>query len=330
MNRRGYSLLELLIALALLGALMSLAWSMLGSYRQAEQRGWDQSYRMQLMRAAREMLENDADHWAATVGSTEWIEQSAVAPRSSGFRGSESEITVETMPSLDPLPWLAQITAAEPSSDRGLGGSTLVSPAAADPGAGRQVERVHGPLSRARLRYSLTPIAETESGSPVFHLRRELAMIANQQPGVREEPSPEDPLTAADLYRLTEDTADERQSASAASTTTVRNLIDARFRFSDGRRWLSSWDESTMGGLPAAIELSFDLPRPGETFAVAGEDRTLQDGDRDARVGFEVAAASGVGPAAGEEAIERDVRIVIRVAAGDAATATTATAEAVP
>jgi prepilin-type N-terminal cleavage/methylation domain-containing protein len=330
LNRRGYSLLELLIALALLGALMSLAWSMLGSYRQAEQRGWDQSYRMQLVRAARELLENDADHWAATVGPTEWIEQSAVSPQSTGFRGSESEITVETMPSLDPLPWLEQITAVESSSERGPGGSAPASSATVDPGAGRQVERVHGPLSRARLRYSLTPIAETESGSPVCHLRRELAMIASRQQGTQDDPSPQDELNVADLYRLTEETADEGLSANAASTTTVRNLIDARFRFSDGRRWLSSWDESARGGLPRAIELSFDLPRPGETFASAREDRVSEDGERDTAIGFEVAAATAASAAAGEEALQRDVRIVIRVAAGDAATAVTATPEAAP
>lgn len=329
MNRRGYSLLELLIALALLGALMSLAWSMLGSYRQAEQRGWDQSYRMQLVRAARELLENDADHWAATAGPAEWIEQSAVSPQSSGFRGSESEITLETMPSLDPLPWLEQISAVEQSSPGGAGGSAPASSGVVDPGAGRQVERVQGPLSRARLRYSLTPIAETESGSPVYHLRRELAMIASQQRGVRDDPAPQDELNVADLYRLTEEAADEGRSATAVSTTTVRNLIDARFRFSDGRRWLSSWDESARGGLPRAIELSFDLPRPGETFAAAREDRLSEDGARDTAVGFAVAAATGAG-AAGEEALQRDVRIVIRVAAGDAVTAVTPTAEAAP
>lgn len=329
MKRHGYSLLELLIALALLGALMSLAWSMLGSYRQAEQRGWDQSYRMQVVRAARELLEGDADHWAAMEGSADEIEQSAVSSPSRGLRGSDSEITVELLPSIDPLPWLEQITAVDPNSP--LGPSDALGVPSADVGSGRETVPVHGPLNRAKLRYSLTPIAETESGSPVFHLRRELSMIASPRRDARDDPSPRDELTAADLYRLTEDTPDEEGNATTvATTTTVRYLIDARFRFSDGQRWLTSWDEGSMDGLPRAIELSFDLPRPGETFAAAREQGSLGDEESDGVGSFEVAAATGAGVAATDEALQRDVRIVVRVAAGDSATVVSPAAEAAP
>lgn len=329
MKRRGYSLLELLIALALLGALMSLAWSMLGSYRQAEQRGWDQSYRMQVVRAARELLEGDADHWAAMEGSADEFEQSAVSSPSRGLRGSDSEITVELLPSIDPLPWLEQITAVDPNSPLGPGDSAPRP--LTDAESDREAVPVHGPLNRGKLRYSLTPIAETESGSPVFHLRRELSMIASPRRDARDDPSPRDELTSADLYRLTDDTPDEEGiAATAATTTTVRHLIDARFRFSDGQRWLTSWDEGSMGGLPRAIELSFDLPRPGEAFAAAREQGSSGDGGLDASSSFEATAETGAGVAATDEALQRDVRIVVRVAAGDSAAAVSPAAEVAP
>lgn len=329
MKRRGYSLLELLIALALLGALMSLAWSMLGSYRQAEQRGWDQSYRMQVVRAARELLESDADHWAATAIPADEIELSAVSSLSKGFRGSGTEITIEMLPSIDPLPWLEQITAVDPNSPVAPGGPSPLP--SADAESGRDTVPVHGPLNRGKLRYSLTPVAETESGSPVFHLRRELSMIASPQRGARDDSSPRDELTAADLYRLTDDTPDEDGIANAATTaTTVRHLIDARFRFSDGQRWLTSWDEASMGGLPRAIELSFDLPRPGETFAADRQEISAGDGEPDGSSTFEVGAEAGADVAASEEALQRDVRIVVRVAAGDAVLPISRSAEVAP
>ncbi len=327
MKRRGYSLLELLIALALLGALMSLAWSMLGSYRQAEQRGWDQSYRMQVVRAARELLEGDADHWAAMAGPADENDQSVASSLSRGFRGSGSEITIEMLPSIDPLPWLEQITAVDPNSPVVPGGSSPLPLA----DAGRGTERLHGPLNRGKLRYSLTPIAETESGSPVFHLRRELSMIASPRRDARDDSSPRDELTAADLYRLTDDMPDEDGIANAATTTTtVRHLIDARFRFSDGQRWLTSWDEASMGGLPRAIELSFDLPRPGETFAADRQEISAGDGEPDGSHSFEVGAEAGADVAASEEALQRDVRIVVRVAAGDAVLPISRSAEVAP
>ena len=60
--RSAYTLLELMLALALLGALMTVAWSLMGTFRDAEQRGWKLSHRTQTIRAAREWLQSDIQH----------------------------------------------------------------------------------------------------------------------------------------------------------------------------------------------------------------------------------------------------------------------------
>ena len=327
MIRRGYTLIELMIALALLGALMALAWSMLGSYRQAEQRGWEQSYRMQLVRAAREMLEDDIDHLAALPPKIGFIDEAAGPLAGKGFRGTSTGFSAEIVPSIDPLPWLERIAAF---GDEGTqGGGELAGGADDERGVGSGKVAPRGPLDRATLRYSLEPFAESAEGDPVANLRRELNAIRRPRRGSELGSDPQRRLDASDLYRSSGDgVSGAGDAAEGRELTTVRRLANPRFRYSDGRDWMSQWDEASRGGLPRAIELSFDLVMPGDSLrglpaeTDAGGSGREGDGPGEASTGdpqqpLGASEASLDGESlTGEAAQERDVRIVIRVQGG--------------
>jgi len=62
--------MELMIALGLLGALMAVAWSLMGTFGDAEIRGWKLAHRVQTIRSARDWLESDMQHLALSVRPT--------------------------------------------------------------------------------------------------------------------------------------------------------------------------------------------------------------------------------------------------------------------
>ncbi|MFN5851555.1 MAG: type II secretion system protein J, partial [Pirellulaceae bacterium] len=43
MSRQAYSLIEVLISLAILGLLMGVAWGLLGSFQETQERAWRQT-----------------------------------------------------------------------------------------------------------------------------------------------------------------------------------------------------------------------------------------------------------------------------------------------
>jgi prepilin-type N-terminal cleavage/methylation domain-containing protein len=363
-RRGGYSLLELMIALGLLGGLLALAWSLIGSYRTAEQRGWGQANRMQVVRAAREMIEDDVDHWSAA--SFEASPNRAASNRASinraasssafsnrtrsttRFRGSGSEMSIEMLPSIDPLPWLEEVTndggEVEPArgGDRSLGG-TLGGASSAGGGRDddvaqstiRPLSRPLGPLQRVRLRYTLVPAGTTADGQRLMNLRRQMTVVGGDDPKDVDSPvdSPSDRvLSTADLYRVgDDDSRGETATGAGGDSTMVRGLVGARFRYCGGKEWFDSWDETTRGGLPRAIELSFDLPdatnpneirieRP-EGSDAAGRDGLAADdplGDVLSRDVVEPVSSgmSGGGSGRGGADTGREIRVVVRVADG--------------
>jgi len=314
-RRSGYSLLELMIALGLLGGLLALAWSMLGSYRTAEQRGWDQANRMQVIRAVREMIENDVDHWAPlnddSSGAT--ADRGSRFSASSGFRGTSTEMSIEMLPSIDPLPWLDEVT-ADPSLDD------------------HPLSRPLGPLQRVRVQYTLVATGMTPSGDRLVNIKRQMSLVADPDLSPRDSDGTSigaRELTAADLYRIADDpmTGDDVLRL-GAEMTMVRNLVGARLRYGDGKDWVDSWDETIRGGLPRAIELSFDLPPAVNPNRVA-----ITTADADGRAserndgGIETLPPilddllmSDVGRASDNsgstDVSQREIRIVIQVMAG--------------
>ncbi|MCA9131805.1 MAG: type II secretion system protein, partial [Planctomycetales bacterium] len=126
--RAAYTLLELMIALGLLGMLLSVAWSLMGTYRDAEQRGWKVARRTQVIRAARSWLESDMQHVLLSDSPSQVAAaRSGGSPAASGlsgvlptappgaasanwrFVGNAQGFSATIAPSLDPLPFLERL-----------------------------------------------------------------------------------------------------------------------------------------------------------------------------------------------------------------------------
>jgi|GEM_PF-1576641 len=320
--RGGYTILELMISLVLLATLSMVAWSILESYRGAEQRAWSQNYQMQVIRVARQWLETDAAclmeprvPYRSSVSDPQSFASSS--PESKSFKGDEQGFEVDVVPAVDPLAWLAEITRAnEPLT------TTTQARALGDQNTAVAID----PVAVHRLRYQIVvgtnqkKESKTGAGEELFDLQRELIPI-DRWSKASPSSSSEEVLTTADLYRITDnDLPTDSVAAVNSPTTNIRNLIAPRFRYSDGKEWQSQWDSQLKGGLPRAIELSFDLPSASTEYetvepdADEAEEFVAEDfasemlsSDSLAVVDAPTAAVDDVA------ALARDVRIVVLV-----------------
>ncbi|MCA9179789.1 MAG: type II secretion system protein [Planctomycetales bacterium] len=292
-SRRAYTLLELMIALGLLGALMSVAWSLMATFRDSEERGWKITRRTQILRAAHAWLQSDAQ---AMLGPSQEF----------SFTGNSLGFSATIAPSLDPLPFLERLLSDASASDdldsryatarsgqEPTGGSAplLESLASMD----RELSETLAGSSpwtpeQVQIEYELLPVniarpidstvtsrpaATRELDEIQFMLvRRELiggtqsssAQTSSMQSTVQGNAmdstqgiSPSDRvLTGQDLYRQN----DDRQQLRGIPVTQSRleGLIRPQFQYCDGLSWKDSWNSRSDGGLPAAIALRFDFP----------------------------------------------------------------------
>jgi len=320
--RRGYTILELMISLVLLATLMMVAWSILGSYRDAEQRGWSQAYQMQVIRITRCLLETDAAClMEPRVPVSESSFNGSPSTQSRPFRGDAQGFEVDVIPSIDPLPWLEQVTRSQAPLS-----TTTETLARENPNPAVALD----PLTLHRLRYKIVSTEGAagagaagaglaDSAEQTFDLQRELIPIDRWS---KASPASEKLLTTADLYRITDDELPPELDADTGSrTTTIRKLIAARFRYSDGKEWQSQWDSQLKSGLPRAIELSFDLPsastdyEPAETEPDDADEFMAEDFANESLMSENLAIVDPPATATegDDDALARDVRIVVLV-----------------
>lgn len=321
LRRSGYTILELMISLVLMATLMMVAWSILGSYRDAEQRGWNQTYQMQVIRIARQWLQTDADSLmeppVQTSSPTDPLQSFSSTSEMTPFKGDEQGFEVDVMPSVDPLAWIQEVTRAD---------EPLTTTTQALEATNSNTAIAIDPLAVHRLRYTIVgnmPIdtTSTETDEEFFDLQRELIPI-DRWSHASSSPSPEKLLTTEDLYRVGEDELlTDSASAVKSPVASLRNLITPRFRYSDGKQWLSQWDSQLKGGLPRAIELSFDLPSAStdyERIEPEADETGELIADDFTRGEFSTENLVSVAPPAveldGDAALTRDVRIVVLVA----------------
>ncbi len=276
-RRCGYTILELMISLVLLATLSMVAWSILESYRGAEQRAWSQNYQMQVIRVARQWLESDA---ACLMEPRVLPSSSLIRPQSfvvsssemKPFKGDEQGFVVDVIPAADPIAWLAEITrTSEP----------LTTTTQTHDAGNRNAAIAIDPVAVHRLSYKIASSTNTKSaattrtGEELFDVQRELIPIDRWSNALSSSAS-EELLTTSDLYRITDDELPTDSGVVAdRPAASIRNLIAPRFRYSDGKEWQTQWDSQLKGGLPRAIELSFDLPSASteyETPVVEPED----------------------------------------------------------
>jgi|694.fasta_scaffold00861_31 prepilin-type N-terminal cleavage/methylation domain-containing protein len=294
--RQAFTMLELIIALLLLGVLSALAWSILDSFQNAEQRGWKLSTKLQTIRSARLWLEEDLQHVAPPLPSLLSSANSFAARNQTvSLEGSSSGFTVRYAPSIDPLPWLEELLVG--SADT----------ASLPPGL------------QSASRLGLFPVEANYRVSGSTSLTKTIRSLAPSQLSRDDRSASDEPLrTTADLYRNVDPSSSQANPTNILSTSTLESLYRVRFRYSDGTNWKSSW---TNGGnnLPKAIELSFDLDAPqdlvdnrdsspikeDESSALASEQLAEQIDEPTVEVDDDVAAATLQEP--------RQIRIVVQL-----------------
>jgi prepilin-type N-terminal cleavage/methylation domain-containing protein len=286
----GYTLLELMLALALLGALMTVAWSLMGSFRDAEQRGWKLSHRVQTIRVARQWLQSDLQQLVRMepTPATGAVAKSRLSGNALGFTASIS-------PSIDPLPFLENLMSNPTEGANSLDSNSLGSIAEQEPTASlysdneaiiAEAQRSLWPAETMEVEYKLTPIEDgsttpemsllqpTDLSSVQFTLTRSEMLDASAMQRNPNAPSgvaggvaggvaqsnnlADRVLTAQDLYRQTDETT--RSSGTAIRETRLHGLTNVQFQYFDGVSWRREWNSDQTGGLPIAVALCFDFP----------------------------------------------------------------------
>ncbi len=263
-TRSAFTLIELMIALGLLGALMAVAWSLLGTFRDAEMRGWKVSYRTQTIRSARTWLEDDVQHLVP-----------ALSPNS--FIGNSMGFSATIEPSIDPIPFLANLMSnSEPMELEPSVRDFIVGQESSVPSD----HRSPWPAEAIEIEYQLTPIP-TSSTTSAFRLAsdsNETRFVLTRRERVAsnaaEEVHPSERDSSAqdsnglggqatirsiqDLYRQTNNEA--VSSGRTIRESRLEGLLNAQFRYFDGTSWKSEWNNAQQNGLPRGIAFGFDFP----------------------------------------------------------------------
>ena len=270
--------------MGLLATLLAVAWSLLGTYRDAEQRGWNVSQRMQTIRLVRETLERDllqvvvpehqlklqnpgvmpmdSNGRAATTFASTGVDGSELK---ASFRGNSNGFTTVIHSTVDPMPFLDRFL-------RGDDGDNLSVPRDAGPLSDLESQRRQQswPLwlpDRMTVEYRLRPVVSRSTTSPALSQTEEESwiLVRTEHSNLQQVQTPEESvfettertLSIADLYRSNDEASTPDQQTLREST--FHGLSLARFLYWDGSQWKSSWNSEAIGRLPSAISLSFDL-----------------------------------------------------------------------
>ena len=291
--RSAFTLIELMIALGLLGALMAVAWSLLGTFRDAEIRGWKLSYRTQTIRSARAWLEEDIQHLAMPESpGVSNASRSSTSSKPMRFIGNALGFSATIAPSIDPIPFLENLMsdAVQPQRERSLGVSQQGESLTDQLQIGEEsslatTSSSPWPAETVEIKYLLTPVSSdsisvsssltSNSDLTQFVLTRREMSDANTV-NVVNSPS-ERVLTAQDLYRQTDE--EILSSSQPIRESRLEGLMKAQFRYCDGSSWKSEWNSTLHGGLPRAIAFGFDFPAVSDMRTAS--EATTQSSDQD-------------------------------------------------
>jgi prepilin-type N-terminal cleavage/methylation domain-containing protein len=319
--RCGYSLLEMMIALALLSGLLAAGWSMLATYRDAEQRGWRVVERTQSVRVAHSWLQNDLMHIAAPEDS---VQSQPIPSRNQPLLvGTSRGFTATITPSIDPVPFFERMLAAQQVEEDGGQANTMqlpgISPSLGDDWQEAPVDKPLWPPQSVQVEYELALSSETIIGDEVVSIfdlvRRERVEQSQLQTAQNPWQSTEQVLTIDDLYRQSD--APDRGNQTLLQENQLPGLANAEFWYCNGAQWQRSW--STSDRLPTAVALVFDFAPPEKpgTMPLASTDYTASPSDPLSQLNRLDSSAPTVddpmleSSADGFELIERDVRLVV-------------------
>ncbi|MEI6503341.1 MAG: prepilin-type N-terminal cleavage/methylation domain-containing protein, partial [Armatimonadota bacterium] len=242
-GRRGFTLLEMLIALVLASVLMSGLWALLSTYERLFARGQTKVEEAQLARTLLEQISSDLksaipDHAAGLLGQSASL-------RRFGLFGTQRALQVDVL----------QVTPSQLLANPRPQETTLA------PGRTGRVPELH------TVQYLFEePRERADPENPVLTglVRRELdwetpaseAAVETTRDGLKNRPtSGVDPM---DISAGGLDPADD-------SLLRVPEVVGLEFRYYDGSGWASQWNSLTQKSLPVAIEVLLSLKRAPET-----------------------------------------------------------------
>lgn len=298
--RFAFTLMELMIALGLLGALMAVAWSLMGTFGNAEIRGWKLAHRVQTIRSARDWLESDMQHLALSVSPTDFnIPSLSEGPQ---FTGDSLGFTATIAPSVDPIPFLENLMSDAKGPERN-NSATVRSPRMQSPRMqspsnqstsvqSTSVQSPSKPFGKRDSDYSATRDADDAAPSTIWpaetieieyrltptstHSVRLLAALAGNsntedtQFVLTRREMVDSQLTTmvespSERVLSTQDLYGRSDEAMMSSRSPFREsrlegLTKVQFHYFDGNSWISEWNSVQQGGLPIAIAFGFDFP----------------------------------------------------------------------
>ena len=298
--RFAFTLMELMIALGLLGALMAVAWSLMGTFGNAEIRGWKLAHRVQTIRSARDWLESDMQHLALSINPTVFnIPSLSAGPLSAGpqFTGDSLGFTATIAPSVDPIPFLENLMSDAMGPERN-NSATVRSPRMRSPRMrsprmrSPSIQSPSLPFGEPELDYSATRDADDAAPSTIWPAEtieieyrltptssnsvRPLAALAGNTTTddtqfvlTRREIVDSQPNTTfvspSERVLSTQDLYGQTDEAVMSSRSPFREsrlegLTKVQFHYFDGNSWISEWNSVQQGGLPIAIAFGFDFP----------------------------------------------------------------------
>ncbi|MCU0872434.1 MAG: prepilin-type N-terminal cleavage/methylation domain-containing protein [Pirellulaceae bacterium] len=265
-QRKGYTLVEMLLATALSAALLVALWTLMSTYGELFDKGQQQVERAQLSRAILEQMADDLrsaiqDPLPGQVNETAGVAQR----RRFGLFGSARELRFDVL----------QLTPQQGN------------PLPVGRAAGRSVETQAARVPELRtVHYTFfEPNAGDELSEPGrqglvrSELDFETPLDSSATEGLAAELPKPDELADPDARSSVERFDGERESAADDARLSVPEVVSLQFRYFDGRGWTDAWNSLDRKSLPAAVEIELQLAEPSRVTSARPADAGLGPSD---------------------------------------------------
>ena len=274
MSRQAYSLIEVLISLAILGLLMGVAWGLLGSFQETQERAWRQTEQIETGQQVRSRLHQDLlqsnGHQLRIAASNNLPPPASrrsppsTAGRNSGnsttvsqFSGDENGFTLELRPRLSPVHYWTHLLST--SSESLLKATPqLPSLPLRIEVAWRLEENGFGDFESYLLSREIRFLSEEDEEEPVESMGRDRR--GGQRGGTEtsavekaaREQLPDESSTGGRQGEL----ENPFPSSSEDLLESWEGIAKGRFRYHDGTGWTQQWRAGQQAPVPFAVELS--------------------------------------------------------------------------
>lgn len=270
-RRRGFTLLEVILALALATVLLAAVWASLDLFYRYSDAGREEADQLQVARAVFQALERD-------LRSAVQPPETAVAPPSAGSSADDS------------------ITGSTQSSTTDSSSSTTSSSETPPPLPLVFVGDQESFVLQSLLPQSLEQASLAASASGATGYRRDLQWIGWSATGKLPTNLPSDAMIPPpppqeeiddrpQVIRWQTDVVGNSQESGSSSPSfpippeVIPEILRFHVRYYDGLEWAETWDSQIDGGLPLAVEIEVDIASYAEIEAVRESKRQFRPRD---------------------------------------------------